>query len=747
MIFRSPFFLLALCAPLLAAAQAPISGRVLAEGADSGPLPGANLIWAGTLTGASADSEGRFSLPLPEAWPAALVTSFVGYRPDTLVMQGAPSAALTIRLRPTVELKAFEVVERESGTQMSTRTTIATEIIGAKELKRAACCDLSESFETNATVDVNYSDAVSGTKTIRMLGLDGRYAQISLENLPFIRGLSSSYGLTLIPGTWIQDINLSKGLGTAVNGPNAMTGQIDLCLLDPLAEGPLFVNMYGNSQGRAEANIHSAQSTGANSGNILMVHGNYFQQEMDQNNDGFLDSPKSQRFNIMDRWMRRTERGMTQIGLRYVTDERIGGQTEEFLSQPQFQDRDTRPYVVDINNELIDIFGKQGVVFKNDPTKSIGFLFAGRQHTVGSTFGDRVYEGEQHSMYLSAVYQMLLGTGTDQLKAGLSYQFDDYAEAFQDSTFGRVERMPGVFAEYTVKRADFTLVTGIRADANSYFGNNVAPRVHLKYDLGPLTNVRFSAGQGFRTALPLVENSSVMASSRTVVVDGNLGMERSWNIGGSFQHKFKWLDHKWAFNIDVYRTEFTHQVVTDLDRAPTTVAFYNLDGSSYANSLLTDLQVEVTRQLDLKLSYRYYEAKTTYDGVLRERPFTPGHRGLVSLAYTDKKELWRADVSLNLFGEGRIPNTSSNPEAYRFAQRSPSYATLHAQVTRVLGAWEIYLGGENLTSTIQQQQIIAAEDPFGPYFDASLIWGPTNKAMIYGGFRFTLPQKNQEQVP
>ena len=227
----------------------------------------------------------------------------------------------------------------------------------------------------------------------------------------------------------------------------------------------------------------------------------------------------------------------------------------------------------------------------------------------------------------------MLGTGTDQLKAGLSYQFDDYAEAFRDSTFGRVERMPGVFAEYTFKRSDFSLVAGIRADANSYFGNNLAPRVHLKYDLGPLTNVRFSAGQGFRTALPLVENSSVMASSRTVVVEGNLGMERSWNIGGSFQHKFKWLDHKWAFNIDLYRTEFTHQVVTDLDRAPTTVAFYNLDGSSYANSLLTDLQVEAHPPVGPEALLPLLRGTTTYDGVLRERPFTPGHRGLVDVAY------------------------------------------------------------------------------------------------------------------
>jgi outer membrane receptor for ferrienterochelin and colicin len=736
---RICFLLFTMAAVPWAIAQT-VNGSVKGDGTTPTPLFGANVFWAGTTVGDVTDGDGRFELPLPALWPAQLVTSYVGFRNDTLMLEAAPARPLAIILRASVDMREVEVVERVSGTELSTRNTIATEIIGAKELKRAACCDLSESFETNATVDVNYSDAVSGTKTIRMLGLDGRYAQISLENLPFIRGLSSSYGLTLIPGTWIRSINLSKGIGTAVKGPNAMTGQIDLCLLDPIGEGPLFMNMYGNSQGRVEANVHTAQSTGKNSGNILMLHGNLFQQEMDQNRDGFMDQPMTRRFNVLDRWMRRTERGMTQLGVRYVIDERNGGQTTGAMNNEHAQHSGER-YVVDIRNELVDVFGKQGIVFKNDPTKSVGLLFAGRRHYVSSQFGQRSYSGLQESLYASAVYQMLLGTGTDQLKAGLSFQFDDYTEQFQDSAFSRVERMPGAFAEYTLQRGGFTLVAGMRADMNSYFGNVLGPRLHIKYDLGPLTNLRFSAGQGFRTANPLVESASVLASSRRVVVQGPLGMERSWNVGLSFLHKFKWLERKWALGVDAYRTTFTAQVVTDLDRDPRTVAFYMLDGVSYANSVLTDLQVDLTRQLLLKLSYRWYDTRTTYDGRTLERPFTPQHRGLIDLAYTDRKDRWRMDISLNLFGEGRVPGTISNPVEYRLVQRSPSYATLHAQLSRKLGPWEVYLGGENLTSTLQRQQIISANDPFGPYFDASLIWGPTNKAMFYAGFRFAIDRK------
>lgn len=733
--------------------QEAITGKVVAEGSNE-PLPAANVYWLGTTIGTTTGFEGEFAISAPLNWPARLVASFVGYAPDTLMLKAPPTSPLTFTLRWAVEMGPVEVVERVQGTQLSTRTINATEIIGQKELKRAACCDLSESFETNATVDVSYSDAVSGTKTIRMLGLDGKYAQMSVENIPFIRGLSTASGLTLLPGTWIKDINLSKGIGTAVNGPNAMTGQIDLCLVNPLSEPPLFVNLYGNSQGRMEANVHTAQSTGKQSANLLLVHGNWMGTELDQNKDGFMDMPMTRRINVMDRWVHQSERRSAQVALRFVDDVREGGQLTGLVpaAGEHAGHRPVMPYDIDIRNRMVDVLAKHGTIFANDPTKSVGFIVSGRRHDSQSTYGIRQYDGLQQSFYANAVFQQLLGTGTDQLKTGLAFQFDDYRELLTDTIgrqrdLGRVERMPGMFAEYTRMRNGFTLVAGLRADANDRFGSVVSPRVHAKFDLGPLTTARLSVGHGFRTANPLVENAAVMASSRRVIFEDQLGMERSWNLGASLLHKFKWLERKWAVGVDAYRTSFTSQVIADLDRAPNMLAFYMLDGPSFANSALVDVQVELNRVLDLKVSYRYYDVRTTYTGVtgarLLERPFTPMHRGLVDLAFADRKERWRFDVSLNLFGPSRIPSTQANPADYRMSERAPAYATLHAQITRVVGPWEFYLGGENLTSTLQQQQIIAADDPFGPYFDASLIWGPTNKAMLYGGLRFTLnPSKN-----
>lgn len=734
-------FSVLLLGPLALLAQGQVHGTVrVRAGSGTEPLPHARIGWADGPA-VMTDSTGHFTLPLPAGWPAVLVTSSFSSSPDTLRLEGPPKGPLTVTVDGSVQLAAAEVTGRQAGTRLSLQTLQAIESIGARELKRAACCDISESFETNATVDVNYSDAVSGTKTIRMLGLDGKYAQIGVENVPFVRGLSANSGLTLLPGPWIQDINVSKGIGTAVNGPNAMTGQIDLCLLDPATAPALFTNLYVNSQGRTELNVNARQHLGRHGDNLLMVHGSLLQHELDDNKDGFRDQPLNKRFNIMDRWMQRTDKRTTQVILRYVTDVRNGGQME---GAPRGELSGGRRYTADISNEMVDLIAKNGWILKN-PLQSIGLIGGFRDHAASSVLGDKDHQGRQRSAYANVVYQQLL-RHNDQIKAGASFQYDDYAESFSQPgaermDLGRTERMPGLFAEYTRTRKNLTVVAGLRADHNSTYGGAVSPRLHLKYDVAPLTVLRFSAGSGFRSTNPVMETGAALASARRVLFEGGAGFERSWNTGLSLLHKFKWFGKKWTLAVDVYRTDFMDQLVADLDRDPQQVVFHMLDGRSYANSVLADVQVQLSRQVEAKASYRWYDARTSYSGVLRERPLVPAHRGLLDLGYISRNEKWRFDITLNGFGTARMPATGSNPAEYRMPERSPAYATLHAQLTRVAGSWEFYLGGENLTGAMQSRQILSPSDPFGPYFDASLIWGPTGMPMAYFGLRYTLKEK------
>ncbi|MBK6774747.1 MAG: TonB-dependent receptor [Flavobacteriales bacterium] len=736
---RSRITLLLIAIATLNAAAQDIAGTVRGRKADGSiTVPYGNVYWVDTAISVTADGEGKFTIA-PIQWPGQLVASASGYSNDTLTIVEAPSEVVAFVLEPVVELGAARIVERTQGTLLDTRSTVNMERIGQKELKRAACCDLSESFETNATVDVSYADAVSGTKAIKMLGLDGKYALISVENIPFLRGLSSSYGLTLLPGPWIRGINVSKGTGPVVNGYSSMTGQIDLSLLQPSSAEPLFVNLYGNAQGRYEANVHSAQRLDSAWHNLLMVHANFNETELDNNKDGFLDNVLNNRINILDRVEYQGDGSDAHFGVRYVLDDRRGGQVS--------RDEDVGPaiprYQVGISNELVDVFAKGGFVFKNNPTRSIGLIGNFRQHTLDAQFGNRIHMGLEHSGSFSAIFQQLLRDGNDQVKAGLTFNYADFTEHYIDSTFGRTERIPGAFAEHTLKRGNFTAVSGLRFDMNDHYGNFLSPRLHLKYDLGPLTALRASGGSGWRSANPYVENASALASSRTVIVEESLNAERSWNVGVALTHKFKWMQRKWAFNVDAYRTEFTDQMVADMDASAHELRLYNLRGASYATTVQADLQVELVRPLQLKVAYRWYDARTTYSGQLLSRPFVPEHRAMADLAFTSPNEKWRFDITLNWFGTSRLPDLSDNASAHHFGERAPDYTLLHAQLSRVFGPLELYLGCENITDFMQHPQIIAPEQPFGPDFDASIIWGPTNGRMFYGGLRYTLKKKNK----
>jgi len=736
---RSRITLLLIAIAALNAAAQDIAGTVRGRKADGSiTVPYGNVYWVDTAISVTADGEGKFTIA-PIQWPGQLVASASGYSNDTLTIVEAPSEVVAFVLEPVVELGAARIVERTQGTLLDTRSTVNMERIGQKELKRAACCDLSESFETNATVDVSYVDAVSGTKAIKMLGLDGKYALISVENIPFLRGLSSSYGLTLLPGPWIRGINVSKGTGPVVNGYSSMTGQIDLSLLQPSSAEPLFVNLYGNAQGRYEANVHSAQRLDSAWHNLLMVHANFNETELDNNKDGFLDNVLNKRINILDRVEYQGDGSDAHFGVRYVLDDRRGGQVS--------RDEDVGPaiprYQVGISNELVDVFAKGGFVFKNNPTRSIGLIGNFRQHTLDAQFGNRIHMGLEHSGSFSAIFQQLLRDGNDQVKAGLTFNYADFTEQYIDSTFGRTERIPGAFAEHILKRGSFTAVSGLRFDMNDHYGNFLSPRLHLKYDLGPLTALRASGGSGWRSANPYVENASALASSRTVIVEESLNAERSWNVGVALTHKFKWMQRKWAFNVDAYRTEFTDQMVADMDASAHELRLYNLRGASYATTVQADLQVELVRPLQLKVAYRWYDARTTYSGQLLSRPFVPEHRAMADLAFTSPNEKWRFDITLNWFGTSRLPDLSDNASAHHFGERAPDYTLLHAQLSRVFGPLELYLGCENITDFMQHPQIIAPEQPFGPDFDASIIWGPTNGRMFYGGLRYTLKKKNK----
>ncbi|HEY6160681.1 MAG TPA: TonB-dependent receptor, partial [Bacteroidia bacterium] len=565
----------------------------------------------------------------------------------------------------------------------------------------------------------------------------GIYTQILSENMPLIRGLSSSYGLNFVPGPWVENILVTKGAGSVVNGYESITGQLNIELLEPGEADKFFVNLYGNQQGRYEGNLQFANRFNKNASTLLLVHGSGVQLKMDRNGDGFLDMPLTKQYNVLNRWHFQIPNKLeAQFGVKAMIEDRQGGQTD-FKYDRDFGD--TLRYGIGINNKQVETFTKTGFLFPSKPYKSIAFTTSERWHEQDMYFGLKEYNGQQASVYVNGIYQTIIGTTYNKVKFGPGFIYDHYRERFNDSVFAREDMIPGVYSEYTYDHPDtsFSLVVGVREDYHSHYGFKFTPRIHFKYMFTDKTALRLSAGSGWRTANIFVENAAVFANARKVIVQGPLLPEQAWNYGASFTHKFSmWKRDAWL-NADLFRTDFVNQVVVDLEEWDK-VKFYDLNGRSYSNSMQVEFGFEPLKRFDVKMAYKHYDVMSTYGGKLLQKPFVPRDRVLANFAYATGFEKWKFDLTVKWFGRSRVPGLSGNNAASSFPAYAESYYTLNAQITKKFRYFDLYLGGENILDHYVKNAIIAPNDPFGSNFDASMNWGPATGVVVYGGLRFSV---------
>lgn len=715
------------------AAQKTISGYVYEkkENKKQEAIPLANIYWQGTTKGVVADVDGKFEIQEPKTYPANLIISFVGFNSDT-IMLNAYQKSIKVALKSMVNIEEFKVTEKQSGTFINTIDPIHIETITSKELAKAACCNISESFETNASVDVNFTDAVSGRKKIQMLGLDGIYTQTQFENLPLIRGLGSAYGMNFIPGTWAESIQIKKGAGSVVNGYESITGQINIEFLKPDEADKLFINGYGNARGRAELNIHAAQKLNEKWSTMTFGHVSNQSLSFDNNNDNFEDQTIKTQYNFFNRWKYTGKKREGQIGIRAVYEDMTGGQIKANERQPL--------YFIGVESKQVEVFTKNGFLFPEKPYKSIGVMNSLRYHEHNSKYGQKSYNAKQVSGYLNVIYQTIINNTNHKLKFGSSLVYDNYDKNLNNNyKFGRVEIVPGIFSEYSYMPSDkSTLVLGLRGDHHNQYGAFITPRAHYKYNFTDKSAFRLSAGRGFRTAHPILENTAAMASSRTIILDANeLKPEIAWNYGTSITHLFSIAKKDMGIAIDYYFTDFENQVVVDLEN-PREISFYNLDGKSYSHSMQAEYNIELTHQIELRAAYKWYDIKTEFADGLKTKPLTPKNRILLNIGYTTNFDKWKFDLTGKWFGVSRIPSTIGNDIENVVSTQSNNYFLLSGQVTRAFKKFEIYSGVENITNYTQNNPIIAANDPNGSNFDASLIWGPVMGRNIYFGFRYKI---------
>jgi len=745
-IFTSVFILSA----AFSYAQSTLKGKITDQ--NQQPIVGAEVFWQSSDITVITDEKGNFEIENYQ--PTSILGVFYDNETTTFKELKDEFQNITINVKDHFgDTSLNEVVVRDTSSSLK-KSKFATNMttMTGKELLKAACCNLAESFETNPSIDVNFSDAVTGNKQIKMLGLTSPYILIAEENIPNVRGASQAFGLSFTPGTWVESIQVTKGAGTVINGYESISGQINTELIKPSNDIPLFVNLYGSTDSRFEGNVHLNKKLNDKWSTSLFMHGNARVSKNDMNDDGFLDNPLGHQVNVMNRWQyQNLEKGWVGfLSARYLNDTKQAGQVDFDKDRDKLT---TNYWGSEINTNRVDVSSKIGYVFPEMPYQSMGLQTAFSYHKQDSYFGLNQYDIEQQSFYANYIFSSIISNTKNKFSTGASFTYDKFKEFVAlptDANYDRIDNSAGAFFEYTFDNMkNFNMIAGLRGDYHNRMGFFLTPRLHTRYMPVKGTTIKASVGRGKRINNIFAENQNLFASSRqfNILGDGNgkiygLDPEIAWNYGFSVTQEFKLFGKNADVTADFYRTDFQNQIVTDIDYLARQVRFYNLEGDSYANSFQFDFNYNPFTNFKIRASYKYYDIATDYEKGKLERPLQAKHRFFTNLEYETRErngKNWRFDATYNWIGKQRLPNTSDNLPENQLNEYSNPFGTINFQITRVFSKrFEVYVGGENVTNYQQHRVILGADNPFGSNFDSSIVYAPIFGQMYYAGLRFSL---------
>ncbi len=729
--------------PFLVYSQRNIKGTILDN--SNNPVFGANIYWKTTSNGANSDEKGKFEIA-KNINNHTLVISFIGYKTQEVLVQNSNS--LTIILIAENELETINIKARKQSSSRPSYFIKNIINVNKAELLKAACCNLAESFETNPSIDINFTDALTGTKQIKMLGLTSPYIQIVQENIPNIRGAAQTFGLSFTPGTWVESIQITKGAGSVINGYESISGQINAELVKPSTDKKLFVNAYSSLNGRLELNTHFNRKISEKWDTGLYLHGDTRNQKIDDNNDSFLDAPLTKQVNIMNRWQYTdTEKGWVSfINFRYLNDRKQSGQTK---FNPDIHKKSTDFWGSEIESERFEASTKLGYVFPNLPYKSFGLQLAYSHHKQNSYFGLKNYNIKHENLYANFIFNSIITNTKNKIILGLNAFYDNYDELVLATNYNRVEKSFGTFFEYNYDNLDnLILSAGFRIDYHNLLKTFITPRLHLKYTPWETGTLRLSGGRGKRSPSIFSENQKLFGTNRAInIIDNNgdfygLKPEIAYNYGISYNQKFNLFDRKGDITFDFYKTDFKNQIVVDWEN-PSEISFYNVDKGGKANSFQLELNYSPFKHFNIRTAYKLQGITNNYISGEKQQPLQAKKRFFTNLSFqthqTEKGANWKFDYTFNWQSKQRIPDTGIYSLKYQQPYYSSDHSIMNAQITKVFSSqFEWYFGGENLTNEKQLDPVLGADNPFGMNFDTTLIHSHILGATYYTGIRFNI---------
>lgn len=735
-------FLLTFLVPFSLFGQS-IKGKIFGETPSGNEiLPGATLTLLGTAQGGVSNEFGVFELTVPNASEASLVVSFLGFQTDTVAVQGR--TYFSIYLRPdSKNLDAATIVAKQGGSFISALQGIKVEVINQKELTKAACCDLAGCFETQGTIQAQTTNLLLNSKELRILGLSGVYNQILVDGMPMILGSSFTYGISSIPGTLVDQIFVAKGANSVLQGFESISGQVNVVLKEPKPDQEkIFLNAYLNSFGEKHLNANFATTLGKKWKSLTSFHMVQPAGKRDRDKDNFLDLPLLTRYMIYQKFSLGDEQSQgwsSKIGLRYLDEQRIGGQSSFDAKSDRGSDQ---IYGQVVNYQQPELYTKTGYRFS--PQSKISLIASAFQHQQSAWFGITQYQAKQLNAYANLQYERLWAQKHD-LKFGLSYRHLNLDETIRFSnnslerTFAgdylRQERTPGMFVENVFNLDKFSIIAGVRADHHRQYGWQLVPRLTMRYNAGDATVIRANVGRGLRSVNLFAENISLLISSRDIRFAEQLDLEKAWNTGVNITHTATMGELVTTLSMDLYHTRFQNQIFPDYDSDPSLAIIQNFRGLSVSNGVQFDAKFVLAKQFEAKFAYNFLDVYRRTGEQKIQLPFNARHRLVGAFSYEPKNKQWHADVNMHWMGPQRLPDTRSLPANFQQPEFSRAFSVANVQFTKVWKKLDIYAGCENLFDFRQIRPIINWQNPFGEYFDTAFAWGPTRGRELYVGIR------------
>jgi len=712
-----------------------LTGRLI-DKADGSPLVGANIYWQNSTTGTFTNNDGTFEIPfVPER--NELIINYIGYENDTLsIAEGENNLLFEMGADEGSTFSEVVISTQRTGTY-TTNDPTKIEVITEGELAKAACCDLAGCFETQASVQPVTTNAVTNAKELRILGLSGVYNQLLFDGLPMIQGLGYTYGVSSYPGTLVNRIYIAKGANSILQGFEGMSGQINVIPKQPQNTDGILLNAFANSNGVHQLNANYTHKSEQGWTSFTSAHISRPGFRRDVNDDNFLDFPLVERQAIYHKIQTKsvTEGLFSEVGLRYWHETRTGGEKN---FDKKIHKGSSEVYGQHIAISQPEIYTKTGYILSDK--QQVKFIGAAFFHQQNSYFGIIPYTGLQQFAYANLQYEHEYGDeGEHNVKAGLSYRHSNIKETIDEAAMLQQNRIPGFFVENISNFEKFKLITGMRWDVHQEFGGFMTSRFGLNYNIAENTELRFAAGTGWRTASVYAENPSLLASSREVIFEEELRPEQSANLGVNIVHKEFWTNLVATFTADYYYTQFSNQIFPDYDRAPGQAILANFTDPSASNTFQAEANLKYLEQYEFKFAYNFLNVFREIDGKKTALPFNSKHRLLTTFSYQPLSKKWHFDTNIHWSGRQRLPDTNGYPERYQQDDYSQSFTLVNAQYTYKLGeSIDLYGGCENIFNFRQADPILAADDPFGTYFDTAFNWGPTIGREIYVGVRYRL---------